>query len=297
MKATVAVSLLAAAAVHAHALPNVEKREGGIDDTTVLNFALTLEHLENNFYQTALAQYSQEDFVAAGLPVWARGRFVEIGKHEQIHVDTLKSVLGAAATQPCTYEFPMTDAKSFAALSGILEGVGTSAYAGAAQYLSSKDALNAAAVILSTEARHAAWVESAVRKENPWSGAFDTALTPNEVYTLASAFIKACPESNPPLPFKAFPALALGKGQPGSTVSVTTADSSSGQHYVAFFSGLETKFAPVQDGKVTIPAGLFGTVYAVLTNSDSAAKDENTLAGPAILSFAYNSRGEYIHQQ
>ena len=68
---------------------------------------------------------------------------------------------------------PVSDVKSFVGLSQVLEGVGTSAYAGAASFLTSKDALNAAAVILSTEARHAAWVASAVNKQNPWSGAYD----------------------------------------------------------------------------------------------------------------------------
>ena len=73
-------------------------------DTVVLNYALTLEHLENAFYHTALANYTQQDFVDAGLPSWSRGRFKELAEHEQSHVDVLKSVLGANATQPCTYD-------------------------------------------------------------------------------------------------------------------------------------------------------------------------------------------------
>ena len=52
----------------------------------------------------------------------------------------------------------------------------------------------------------------------------------------------------------------------------------------------------VKDGKVTIPKGLDGTVYAVLTNDENTATDATTVAGPAILSFPFNSRGEYIHK-
>ncbi|KAL1666277.1 ferritin-like domain-containing protein [Schizophyllum commune] len=289
-----AVSLAIAAA---SALPHAKRNnDGEITDTVVLNYALTLEHLENTFYHEALSNYTQDDFTNAGLPEWARGRFVEIGAHEQSHVDTLTSVLGDSATQACEYNFPAHDPQSFAALSQILEGVGTSAYAGAAKYLQSSDALTAAAVILSTEARHAAWVASAIHLENPWSGAYDTALTFNEVYSLASAFIVSCPESNPTLPFKAFPTLSLGDGKPGDSVSVAYANGTdtNGDMYVAFFSGLDKTFVQVTDGQVTIPGDLKGTVYAVATNNASAATDDTTIAGPAILAFPYGPDGNLL---
>jgi hypothetical protein len=74
-----------------------------VPDTTILNYALTLEHLENAFYSTALAQFDDAAFAAAGMPAWARGRFVQIGEHEQAHVAFLTQVLGDNATQPCNY--------------------------------------------------------------------------------------------------------------------------------------------------------------------------------------------------
>lgn len=70
---------------------------------TVLNYALTLEHLENAFYHEALGKFDEAAFQNAGLPEWARGRFVQIAAHEQTHVDFLATALGANATQPCTY--------------------------------------------------------------------------------------------------------------------------------------------------------------------------------------------------
>ena len=75
-------------------------------DIQVLNYALTLEHLENAFYSGALAQFDEKAFQAAGLPSGARERFSEVAFHEATHVLALTAalaLLGGQATQPCTY--------------------------------------------------------------------------------------------------------------------------------------------------------------------------------------------------
>src|ERR1700677_5330308 len=72
-------------------------------DTTVLNFALTLEHLENAFYLAGLAQFDQAAFDKANLPPFARGRFAQVAEHEMTHVAFLSAALGDQATQPCNY--------------------------------------------------------------------------------------------------------------------------------------------------------------------------------------------------
>jgi hypothetical protein len=122
-------------------------------------------------------------------------------------------------------------------------------------------------------------------------------LSLNEVYTLAASFITSCPSTNPTLPLKAFAALTLGDGTPGSTVDVTytaPSGSSTGPTFIAFYTGLSQEFAPVTNGKVTIPQDLIGTVYAVVTTNGTAAADENILAGPAILEFNFDSTGKLI---
>ncbi|KAH9484919.1 Protein rds1 [Psilocybe cubensis] len=271
-------------------------RDAVIDDSVVLNYALTLEHLENAFYSGALAKFDEAAFKRAGLPAYARGRFQEIAAHEQAHVNLLSEALGSLATSPCTYNFSYTDVKSFAAFSELLEGVGVSAYIGAAQSITNKAYLTVAASILSTEARHASWVAAAVNKFGGWSGAFDVPLDFNQVYSIAASVIAACPSTNPVLPVRAFPNLTLSNIKPGGNADIKIENlvangSSVDPTFVVFLTGLEKIFVPVHDGKVIVPAGLSGQVYVVATNSSTDANDSTILAGPAILEFERDSHG------
>lgn len=155
--------------------------------------------------------------------------------------------------------------KSFLGLSTLIENVGVSAYLGAAASILDKTTLTIAGSILTTEARHQAWMNSAVLPEAAWSQAYDTPLSFNEVFSIASAFITSCPPENPFLPFKAFPKLEIA---PDGTVT-STADSQGA--FVKVISGLGSKTFAVQDGKVTLPA-VQGISYAVLTSSEDSAQ-------------------------
>jgi hypothetical protein len=122
----------------------------------------------------------------------------------------------------------------------------------------------------------------------------------NEVFTLAAPFITSCPSSNPTLPLKAFPSLTFSSSKPGSesTLTYTPANKSgsSSDLFVAFLTGLSQEFAPIKDGKVVIPSDLKGTVYAIVTSSSTKVDDSNTIAGPAILNFPFDSEGNLVHQ-
>jgi len=74
---------------------------------------LTLEHLENYYYQTFLAEFSAEDFINAGFSSSIRGRMEEIASHESNHVKVLESILGGQAVKPCTYSLYVAFAQVF----------------------------------------------------------------------------------------------------------------------------------------------------------------------------------------
>jgi hypothetical protein len=209
MKPTV-LSALPLMASLASAAPLVARQDTNID-ATVLQFALTLEHLENKFYNGALEKFSEKDFNDAGYSSDYYHNLQYIGHDEAEHVKLLSGALTAAGVTPvaeCEYTFPYTDIPSFITLSSVLEGVGTSAYLGGAPLITSKAYLTVAGSILVTEAKHTSYQRAAVG-EIAIANPYGTPLDPTSVYTLAAAFIKSCPSTNAALPFKPFPSLAV----------------------------------------------------------------------------------------
>jgi len=262
-------------------------------DTTILNYALTLEHLENNFYSTALSTFSESDFASAGYPGWVRRRISQIASHEASHVAFLSTALGDAATAPCTYKFPYTDVKSFLGLATAIENVGVSAYLGAASKITNPDYLTAAGAILTTEARHQAWLASAVTKGAAWSSAYDTPLGFSQVYSIAGGFITGCPSTNPTLPVKAFPAASIKETgyKAGDTVTLDF-KTTGATEYLIVYEGLASSAGLINaDATTMLPTGLQGTAYAVIatTSDPKMVTDSNTVAGPIILSFGLTS--------
>jgi len=283
MKYSVVAGLVAASlAAAAPSAPAKRAAPGqaNIDDV-ILNYALTLEHLECTFYNQHLP--SKAAFEAAGYPgsVWYRYR--EIGGQERNHVAFLTAALGDKANAACTYDFGLTGVDSFVATSQLLEGVGVSAYLGAAQNITDVGYLTAAGSILTVEARHAAWIQSVPGKKDPFGGAYDTPLDFNQVYSLAAPLITSCPSSNQPLPVKAFPAASFAKAPTalGQTLTVKSAKLADGD-VMGFLSGLSMTIVPINNGKVTLPKTVvYGRSYGVLLKSGSTAiTDDNTKAGP-----------------
>ncbi|MDQ3693308.1 MAG: ferritin-like domain-containing protein [Chloroflexota bacterium] len=166
------------------------------DLLSVLNYALSLEHLENAFYRDGLASLTIEAFTTLGFQPSVVDYVAQIGTDEAAHVATLTQVitdLGGSPVEEGAYNFEaaLGDAAAFLATAMALENTGVGAYTGAAQYLIDNDELlTAALTIHGVEARHAAYL-NILNEENPFPEAFDPPLTPAEVVEIATPFITA----------------------------------------------------------------------------------------------------------
>jgi Ferritin-like domain len=157
--------------------------EGG--DVEILNFALTLEYLEADFYNVKGK--------TVGLKGQAKSYAKMFGEEEADHVNaltaTIKQLGGKPVAKP-TFVFPATGEKSFLALASVLENAGVGAYNGAAPSLHSKEVLAAAGGIVQIEARHAAAINLLIGQSPTPNQGFDRPLTKAQVLAKAGPLIK-----------------------------------------------------------------------------------------------------------
>ena len=161
-------------------------------DIDVLNYALTLEHLEYAFYRDGIGLFT--------FGTDSRGQsidtsFAAIRDHEGAHVATLTSVISDLGGEPvaeATYDFgdAYTDPMAFLATAAALENTGVSAYDGAGQFITDPELLTAAGSIVAVEARHASYL-NLLTGEIPFPAAFETPLTMDEVLAIAGPFLVA----------------------------------------------------------------------------------------------------------
>jgi hypothetical protein len=151
------------------------------DDIAILNFALTLEHLEARAYRDALASGKLSGKNAAYAQAY--------GTQEAAHVALLMQAITQAGKTPvsaqATYNFPaFTDEQAVVGFLCVLEETGVAAYNGAARFIKDKGILAVAGGINQVEARHAA----ILRRQDgmpPVPSSVEKILTPDQ--TLAAA--------------------------------------------------------------------------------------------------------------
>jgi hypothetical protein len=157
----------------------------GGGDVEILNFALTLEYLEADFYTVKGKQ--------VGLSGEAKAYARTFGAEEVAHVSALTAAikeLGGTPVAKPTFAFPATSESSFLSLASVLENTGVGAYNGAAPSLKSKAVLASAGSIVQTEARHAAAIDLLIGMSPTPNQGFDRPFTKAEVLAKAGPLIK-----------------------------------------------------------------------------------------------------------
>jgi hypothetical protein len=141
-------------------------------DIAILNFALTLEYLESEFYKAAVPN------INGGSNATLLAFATTVRDHELAHVAALKKALGSKAVKKPTFDFgaAVTDTPTFIKTSFVLENTGVHAYLGQAGKIKTTAILAAAASIVTVEARHASAI-ALLQESTAISGA--NGITPN----------------------------------------------------------------------------------------------------------------------
>jgi len=154
-------------------------RSNATADLEIVNYALTLEYLQAQFYAAVI----KSGLFAGAAALATIERF---GAEEEEHVQTLQKLvakLGPAAEKPVA-RFPLTDAVDVARLAATLENVTAAAYLDLVMSVKNTEILATTVAIHSVEARHAATLGTLVKKSVTPNGAF---ATPADMSTVLAA--------------------------------------------------------------------------------------------------------------
>lgn len=160
----------------------------GKRDAEIVNYALTLEYLEADFYQQVIASGEITD-----------KKIVEtaklIGENEQAHVEALRGTAeqlgGEVAKKPVTKfdDVLAGGPDKILETAASVENLGAAAYLGQAGNITDKEILAAALSIHTNEARHAAALNQLVGKPIVPDGAFAKPASMDEVLKAVKPFI------------------------------------------------------------------------------------------------------------
>jgi hypothetical protein len=152
-------------------------------DLAIVNYALTLEYLESQFYANV---------AKSGL---FHGKTLSVlksfGAEEDQHVIALHKVasgLGTPAPEPMG-KFPIHNAAQVTSLAATVENLGAAAYLGQAGNIQSKEILAAALAIHTIEARHAATLNTLLKLSPTPDGAFAKPMSMAQVLAVVKPFI------------------------------------------------------------------------------------------------------------
>jgi rubrerythrin len=155
-------------------------------DKQIVNYALTLEHIEVDFYDRAVG--------SGALSGAEADLFKRIQENEHAHVDALvalaKKLHGDPVAEKPDTQFPIGgDRGRILSLAAQIEGIGAAAYLGQMELIENREVLAAAVSIHSIEARHAAKLALLAGDDFSPDGAFATPQNMEEVHDAIQPFL------------------------------------------------------------------------------------------------------------
>ncbi len=162
--------------------------QGGNRDVDILNYILTLEYLEADFYSRGMD---------AGILSGRDQELIEpIAGHEKEHVALISSTiqdLGADPIDEPRIDYPggtFSGRDDFLGTAHTIESLQVTAYQGQVTYVKDTNLLGAAASIAGTESRHAAIVADLTGRD-PFPAPIESARSKKKVLRAARSFIKS----------------------------------------------------------------------------------------------------------
>ena len=145
-------------------------------DIAILNFALSLEYLERDFYATGLSSGAAGTGDQATFATTAHN-------HETAHVEALTTLLGSNAIAEPTFDFgsAMSSPAAFLNTAVMLEDLGVRAYKGQLGAIEGDRARRTAIAFHTVEANHAAWARVLAGEIPTYTGAFEKGLSMSAV--------------------------------------------------------------------------------------------------------------------
>jgi hypothetical protein len=157
-------------------------------DLDILNYALTLEYLEADFYRRGVD--------GGALSGRELALVTPIRDHEQAHVDALTATINDLGGQPVKspkFKYPegtFTKKAAFLETASVFEELGVTAYHGQVTMIKNVEILAAAAAIAGVESRHAA-ILADLTGGKPFPAPVERTATMKQVLEAATPFIQS----------------------------------------------------------------------------------------------------------